>query len=1091
MKPLLPQLRNTLAPGPIQGAWNIHPKSIFAKIAQDLKYEQAVQTSINSIPSPWARALLFQSVFLSDQHPNRKELIYEYIGFLAALAFAKVKELPIEAKQINLRELSKQNAYADSLYGLVPNKKDSLLINTGDNNPWESIFTFSLQGNVIGITSPATLVVPSIWLAPTLASFIPWVVEIPLNGPGRRGQSAYRYSDPKHHLGRQEQSTFASWLLNVKQNVLTTNSYGQDLANKMGMIIDDYLLEMGAPSTTGGPSFSTSIQVFGVALNPKPLDVLAQTIDPGAIKRESNIRVLERGKQHQEPLYLVDKNLVPQILNIQAHEICVSGATTLAAFQEGQSSQAGTYWTADDFFLPRMRWFRGGNLLPGSWLDTIQPESEQRTIIPPINPKVKDFFSSSDLQQAISLDKTMTPEGQGVRVSIEIEITGIDSPKRISIFHDYPICPEDELAGERPYLAIWPHLPSGNHWKKFYTIVQENKNRSTSSYAFTIEQPESQSTDSILEGDLGCVYRIWTSPTHPDILSLLDQRQNLIGILPINAPDVSVGRSGEWTIGVDFGTSFTNLHVSRSGARERLDLKTMALNITNKPENTSDNKNFFVPTSLIPEGHNPPMSTLLTIRGSSEPDSTPIYMTNSRLYNPAQDERSLHDYIISDIKWTNPKYLDAFLTTLVNLVSAHAAKNDVRKITWKASFPTAFSVSEVARYQQAWKRALNDASNVSGIKHHLGKDQSAKSAFQTESIAFAQYFADELGEQLVFTTCLDIGGGTTDISIWKDMELIHQLSIPFAGRDIFHQILKRNVNRVGDIFGLSEDKSFELLTDLKNSGDNFDAYLDSYLRLKGDNVLELLRNAGNTETIQGFRTLLALAYAGLYYYIGLVLKYLGQQQATPVYLGGNGSRFINWIDPDGQYSESSEINRLLSYVLAKAGEFDTQDTRDTVLSRYPKQEAAGGLIVEETRLKGLDLSSPDAYAGMPMVFECDTGTIRLTADQQIKLPEQVQLIKRIAIDDFTEIGNFLDVFNEGIRTSGIRDIKPLKGLGITSDNILNDIKFDLTNEVKQMLNSKRAIGEGLSQNYEPDPGFIVAHKALLRILSKQWSKNAS
>ena len=125
-----------------------------------------------------------------------------------------------------------------------------------------------------------------------------------------------------------------------------------------------------------------------------------------------------------------------------------------------------------------------------------------------------------------------------------------------------------------------------------------------------------------------------------------------------------------------------------------------------------------------------------------------------------------------------------------------------------------------------------------------------------------------------------------------------------------------------------------------------------------------------------------------------------------------------------------------------------------------------------------------------MVFECDTGTIRLTADQQIKLPEQVQLIKRIAIDDFTEIGNFLDVFNEGIRTSGIRDIKPLKGLGITSDNILNDIKFDLTNEVKQMLNSKRAIGEGLSQNYEPDPGFIVAHKALLRILSKQWSKNA-
>ena len=115
MRPLLPQLRNTMAPGPIHGQWNISSKAIFSTIAQALKYEQAVRTNINSIPSPWARALLFQSVFLTDQYPNREELIHEYIGFMAVLAFAKVKDLPVQAKLVKLNDLARSNPFADSL----------------------------------------------------------------------------------------------------------------------------------------------------------------------------------------------------------------------------------------------------------------------------------------------------------------------------------------------------------------------------------------------------------------------------------------------------------------------------------------------------------------------------------------------------------------------------------------------------------------------------------------------------------------------------------------------------------------------------------------------------------------------------------------------------------------------------------------------------------------------------------------------------------------------------------------------------------------------------------------------------------------
>ena len=1092
MRPLLPQLRNTLAPGPIQGQWNLSSKSIFGTIAQALKYEQAVRTNINSIPSPWARALLFQSVFLTDQYPNRQELIHEYVGFLAVLAFAKVKDLPIQAKAVKLNELAKANPFADSLVGLLPSAKDSVLQSSTGDNPWEIIYTFTLNGHPLGFSSPATLAVPSIWLSQQLAAFIPWLEEVPVSGRGNRGKTLFRYGDPKHHLGQQEKSAFAAWLTNIKQSVLTVNSPNQDLSNRLGIIIEEYISDFGAAAATA-PTVSTSLQIFGVALNPKPLDALAQVIDPGSIKRSSNVQVVPGMKPHTSPLYFVDKDLVPQVLNLPSHEICVSGATTLAAFQTdaNSGSQLGTYWNADNFFLPRMRWYRGSGILPGSWLEEIQPDRETRTIIPPINPEISKFFGGEDIRNRLKMSQVATSEGNGVRVSFELEISGIDNrPTRLAIYKDYAIKSEDELQGQLPYISLWPNLPSESRWSTFYLAVQESKERTNSSYAFAVEMPMPDSKDSVLDGDLGTIYRIWQTNKHPNVLSLIDKRGDHLGIIPILTPQVSAGRSGKWTIGVDFGTSFTNLHVSKAGSRERLELSSLTLNITDTPENFDTNKDFFVPGVLTapPDGSNPPMATLLTVRGSSEAETTPDFITKSRVYVPSLDERSLSDYVVSDIKWTKPKYLDAFLTALINMVSAHAAKTDVSEITWKASYPTAFAAAEVSRYKNAWERALLSAAKASNIRHKLGTDGTAATAFQTESIAFAQYFADELREQLVYTTCLDVGGGTSDISIWKDMTLVHQLSIPFAGRDIFHNTLRRNIDRIGEVFGLSDDKSKELLLDLKNSGDNFDAYLDSYLRLKGSTVLERLRNASNTDSIQKFRGLLALSYAGLYYYIGLVLRYLNQNGATPVYLGGNGSRFINWIDPDGQYSESSEINQLLAYILAKAGGFSTDDRRDTIVSKNPKQEAAGGLIVDKTQLKGLSTSTPEAYAGIGMKFETDIGLITFKPEDELVLPDECQEIKSITIEDFSEVGNFIEVFNEAIRACGIRDIvTPIAAKsGIEA---LKEISFDLGNEVKQLLNNRRSTGGGSRQNYEPDPGFIIAHKGLLRVLAKRWAKS--
>jgi hypothetical protein len=95
--------------------------------------------------------------------------------------------------------------------------------------------------------------------------------------------------------------------------------------------------------------------------------------------------------------------------------------------------------------------------------------------------------------------------------------------------------------------------------------------------------------------------------------------------------------------------------------------------------------------------------------------------------------------------------------------------------------------------------------------------------FRTESLTVAQFFADfndSPQQDLIHTTCLDVGGGTSDISIWQDNHLVHQASVPYAGRDLFHQILqpvlKPDVHFIDEIFAARLQKGEELLT-IKNN----------------------------------------------------------------------------------------------------------------------------------------------------------------------------------------------------------------------------------------------------------------------------------
>ena len=105
---------------------------------------------------------------------------------------------------------------------------------------------------------------------------------------------------------------------------------------------------------------------------------------------------------------------------------------------------------------------------------------------------------------------------------------------------------------------------------------------------------------------------------------------------------------------------------------------------------------------------------------------------------------------------------------------------------------------------------------------------------------------------------------------------------------------------------------------------------------------------------------MAVGFGGLYHYLGLILRALDQagvissRVPTPVYLGGNGARFLNWLDPSGVFSRGCDSDQLLEVLQRKSAGFnDAIDAAaSTTLSDAYKDETACGLISLGKNLRG-------------------------------------------------------------------------------------------------------------------------------------------
>ena len=490
----------------------------------------------------------------NQAHPLHEQIVEQWQGMLAAIALAEVRGFPLKAQLVELKDLRDED-FADSLFELLPDWKESTLYTLTNKNPWQDIYIFLWDDKPVGMSSPSTLVVPSEsgeW------TDLPWWTS--------KNNITFLQS-PQPYLNEVDQALLWKWLGNLNQE-LSKHNGNKDAINITKGLIGKFqsTLQQNQDQLL---SLSDDPQFFGVPLNRGVLKALNRPVK--AKEKESNVRLIPSREKDGEalPLLIID----PQIARFwdeTPQNIWVHGGKTLASLplkdlREGKLIWQNVHWIeSHNLFLPELVFIDQEEALPGGLLPPItQPlnfNGQLITPLLPLNPILLDYFTPKDLvNKIVKFESFNNSEGAILRVILDLPLTGVNHgkpPENYRLYKDYPLKEENALL-EVPVLEVWPNFRAKG-WKEYYAFYYDGE---YGDVTFSISLPEAQDSH-LFKESLGC-YQIVHLTEFPSFIPCENQEKELIGLILLATPEKTNLR-GSWKVGVDFGTSFSNVYVSNS-----------------------------------------------------------------------------------------------------------------------------------------------------------------------------------------------------------------------------------------------------------------------------------------------------------------------------------------------------------------------------------------------------------------------------------------------------------------------------------------------------------------------------------------------
>ncbi len=625
----------------------------------------------------------------------------------------------------------------------------------------------------------------------------------------------------------------------------------------------------------------------------------------------------------------------------------------------------------------------------------------------PFKKEILQFFSPVQIQEILKPKFKKSGEN-GVEFSFSLPLS---MNQQIEIKKIYLSKGADSLQGqgsiretEVPVLEIFPNY-LGDFWCQYFMLCSDTDKFVITPYNYehdisiTRREQKFESNDS--SSIRAEIVRISGYNAFPEGVEVkpLSAFEEAYGLILINKNKDVEGKpfNGKALIGIDFGTSNTNIFkkVNDNAARWNFSFSKYVRSLLNTSDGSdTDNKRrrltrmFFVPV----EDQQLPIPTALRIFKAGV---TANMLLDHFIFFP--DASRYPDNVYTDIKWDDDNSkLHSFLQSLIFLLIIDLMQERVGKISFRCSYPKSFTNDKVAAYKRYWTQILGEFFHVEkndgksdisasqfiyttermfeqdGDEYIIATKNNGKFSininpeFATEGIAAGEYFSSEyiIKDGVSFankedgSVCIDVGGGTSDYSIWFNSHIRIDASVLLAGKQI-SRLLKNN-SRVRDIL-LSEDSSASL-NEVKNDDSLFFSRLNYVLRKEEKFIASRLSNNANNKDIAWLRRILAIEFGALSFYAAHLCLALDdfvngdlaeriKMNGIKLHWGGNAAKFINWIDY-GKYEKDGIASKLLNgmfinTILDKslAGKAFKPAMLAQVQSPGHKDEASGGIVV--------------------------------------------------------------------------------------------------------------------------------------------------
>lgn len=910
---------------------------------------------VQSIPSPWARMLLFRNALEEDGHPARalvcSELLdaFELLWSLPSFATVnpvfqtiKIDELEGFAKATGSQRVER---FARALLELLPRHDKA-----GTTPAFTSIAILLIDGRPVLATSPFT----GVFTAEDAAS--------------KKTGPLFRYATGEAYRPLSTRSPdFQRYVARV---VLPQLDDAGPAHSMMVALLRPWLtseVRQAAAETSNATSLSApgSWRSAAEQLGLTELDSFPSTPRlfsraAGAQLASSKWRLLSKRAAGSLPL-VIDKNSFDGVY--------YTGATPVTLPHDIKGLDRGTLpgsgvsypWIspADDWFADSVLILRGAlvreNVRGFEKFKTVYQGDKAYLKSPhftvPLRSEVLKYFSADDLSEMLSIE---CRNDGSIVAALRLRLGDDDNPQQLTVSRRY-----DETAiqnADGPAVTVWPRFASPQ-WQT-YTALRDDVSPATSQLLELRAAAGGRELEARAQRrtPTSTVYSYGAAPEGFEFVATHgSSNARHFGMLLPHYSRAHATIAGTMKVGVDFGTSNTvvSLRASSASAPEILGIDELTLPLTERSvESERRAEAYFMPHSLARSPFGTAVmrfNALPSLNLMTEPLGVRVNIPFSGVVESDSDNR-----VVGDLKWSADKeglfLTAAFIRHLLVVVAAEAAQRGIRpdvvEIIW--SHPRSFTQHQVNQLRGLWNQARESLAEF-GIS--VGNVTEAVD----ESRAVLRHFfnAGQLGVSGSASAIIDIGGGTSDIAVYGQGRTILLDSVMLGGRNLTGARMQgATAQALANPFvrSMVSWSAGHQLADYPVEKRAIDKYLaDGQDHLAFSYLLQTkwFRQQGHgfidDPSAHRFQQLVLYFFGGLSYYLGLALRSTGNVPSR-VMLAGNGSQYLHWLSdlqPSGNELFTRALGRL---VIAGMGQVADNQIPKLELTTTPKREVASGLV---------------------------------------------------------------------------------------------------------------------------------------------------